>query len=74
MSVGLDIGTVTERMIGRWRSEHTAFVPGLGHRFHKPEDPRAPRLMDLVAKAAEVGTVSGNSGRIGHAVQDALNR
>ena len=24
------------------------FIPGFGHRFHKPTDPRTPRLLDLV--------------------------
>ncbi len=35
------------------------FVPGFGHRFHKPTDPRAPRLLALVDEAAGAGTVSG---------------
>ena len=36
----------------RWQAERTRFVPGFGHRFHKPEDPRAPRLLALVDEAA----------------------
>ena len=29
------------------------FIPGFGHRFHKPADPRAPCLLTLVAEAVE---------------------
>ncbi len=35
------------------------FVPGFGHRFHKPVDPRAPRLLEMVDRYAAQGTVSG---------------
>lgn len=70
---GQDIGQATEEMIDRWQTERSTFIPGFGHRFHKPEDPRAPRLLDLVEKAAAIGTVSGEFGRIGKAVQIVLN-
>lgn len=59
--------------IDRWQSERSRFVPGFGHRFHKPEDPRAPRLLTLVDEAAEEGTVSGRYAAIGRAVQEVLN-
>ena len=59
--------------INRWQSERSRFVPGFGHRFHKPEDPRAPRLLTLVDEAAEEGTVSGRYAAIGRAVQEVLN-
>ncbi len=35
------------------------FVPGFGHRFHKPTDPRAVRLLALGDAAADEGTISG---------------
>ena len=35
------------------------FIPGFGHRFHKPIDPRTPRLMSLVKGAKDEGLVSG---------------
>lgn len=60
-------------MINRWQDERTRFVPGFGHRFHKPVDPRAPRLLGLVDKAARVGTVSGHFAVIGRAIQEVLN-
>ena len=35
------------------------FIPGFGHRFHKPIDPRTPRLMSLLKGAKDKGLVSG---------------
>lgn len=55
-------------MLNRWRAEHGRFVPGFGHRFHKPVDPRAPRLLALVDQAAADGVVTGSYADIGRAV------
>jgi citrate synthase len=55
-----------------WRAEYGKIVSGFGHRFHKPVDPRAPRLMKLVRDAAEQGVVSGLYAEIGEAVQAEL--
>jgi citrate synthase len=52
---GADLPEATAAMIDRWQAERTRFVPGFGHRFHKPEDPRAPRLLALVDEAAAAG-------------------
>ena len=52
-----------------WRETHGKIIPGFGHRFHKPVDPRAPRLMALVRAASKSGTVSGRFADIGEAVQ-----
>jgi citrate synthase len=46
-------------------------VPGFGHRFH-PRDPRAPRLLELVDRAAAAGAVSGRFASIGRAVEARL--
>jgi citrate synthase len=46
-------------------------VPGFGHRFH-PLDPRAPRLLGLVDRAAEAGTVTGRFAAIARAVEAVL--
>ncbi len=59
--------------IDRWQAERTRFVPGFGHRFHKPEDPRAPRLLALVDTAAAEGTVSGRFATVARAMQEVLN-
>mgnify|MGYP005992856785 FL=1 len=60
-------------MIDCWQAERTKFVPGFGHRFHKPEDPRAPRLLGLVDDAAQARVVSGRFAEIGRAIQTTLN-
>lgn len=55
-----------------WRAQHGRFIPGFGHRFHKPVDPRAPRLLGLVDDAARTGAVSGVYADIGRAIQARL--
>ena len=70
---GANLEDATAAMIDKWQAGHGAFVPGFGHRFHKPEDPRAPRLLELVDEAAVAGTVSGRFAAIGRAVQQTLN-
>ena len=60
--------------IDRWQSERDPFLPGFGHRFHKPRDPRAPRLLGLVDAAAAAGTVGGRFAAIARAVEAELDR
>ncbi|MDH3580496.1 MAG: citryl-CoA lyase [Hyphomicrobiales bacterium] len=48
------------------------YVPGFGHRYHKPVDPRAPRLLVLVDEAAREGEVTGAYAAIGRAIQAEL--
>lgn len=52
-----------------WRAEHGPYLPGFGHRFHKPTDPRAPRLLQLVDECAETGSVPGAYAQIGRAIE-----
>ncbi|MEO1119744.1 MAG: citryl-CoA lyase [Pseudomonadota bacterium] len=68
-----DLEDAAAAMIDRWQAERTRFAPGFGHRFHKPEDPRAPRLLGLVDAAAAEGVVTGRFAAIGRAVQKVLN-
>jgi len=70
---GADLQIATAEMIDRWQAERGMFIPGFGHRFHKHEDPRAPRLLHLVDDAAIQGTVSGRFATIGRALQTELN-
>ncbi|CZF79058.1 Citrate synthase [Grimontia celer] len=44
--------------LAKQRELHGKFIPGFGHRFH-PVDPRAPRLMELIAEAKADGIVEG---------------
>lgn len=73
VSGGEELSSAAEQMIDRWQSERTKYVPGFGHRFHKPVDPRAPRLLSLVNEAAKSGVVSGRFADIGRAIQQTLN-
>src|SRR6056297_2071144 len=45
--------------LDEWRRDNGPYIPGFGHRFHKPVDPRALRLLSLVDEAAEAGVVPG---------------
>jgi citrate synthase len=55
-----------------WRAAHGRYLPGFGHRFHKPVDPRAPRLLELVDEAAASGAVTGAHARIARAIEARL--
>ena len=65
-----------ERLLSHYLDERHAdgavFVPGFGHRFHKPVDPRAPRLLALVDEAAAAGTVSGEFAEIARLLEAEL--
>jgi len=49
------------------------FIPGFGHRFHKPTDPRTPRLLDLVDRAVSEGEISGNFIKIARLIEKKIN-
>lgn len=71
---GASLDDAVEQGLTEWRAEYGKIVSGFGHRFHKPLDPRAPRLMALVREAVGSGEVSGRYADIGEAVQAALGR
>ena len=71
---GAGLDQAVQAGLEAWRAEHGKIVSGFGHRFHKPVDPRAPRLMQLVREAAARGAVSGRFADIGEAVQAQLGR
>ncbi len=74
VSAGTGISKASEAVLEDWQSTRGKYIPGFGHRFHKPRDPRAPRLLALVEEAAKAGTVSGRFGIIGQAVQACLEQ
>ena len=74
MEDGFPLEDAVQNGIAAWREKYGKVISGFGHRFHKPVDPRAPRLMELVRKAAEDGTVSGKFADIGQAVQLEIGR
>ncbi len=55
-----------------WAAKSGKIIPGFGHRFHKPVDPRAPRLLALVAEAVEDGHCSGYYGNIAQSIEAEL--
>lgn len=61
-----------DESLADWRAQHGRYVPGFGHRFHKPTDPRAPRLLALVDTAAEDGAVGGAYAGIARAIENHL--
>ena len=74
----LDKGGNLEASVAEEISKHLQtqgkFIPGFGHRFHKSEDPRAPRLMELVSEAEVEKIVPGSFMRIGLEIQKHLSR
>ena len=70
---GHELNDAAVASIDRWQAEHTAYLPGFGHRFHKPVDPRAPRLLGLVDAAVQNGICSGRYAAIARALQAELN-
>lgn len=71
---GIALFDAVNEGLDEWRQEYGKYVSGFGHRFHKPVDPRAPRLMALVKDAARDGTVSGRFAEIGEAVRDQIGK
>lgn len=74
MDAGTALADAVQSGLDNWRQERGKIVSGFGHRFHKPVDPRAPRLMQLIREAAVIGTVSGRFAEIGEAVQASIGQ
>ncbi len=58
-----------EEAVEQWTQERGQILPGFGHRFHTPTDPRAPRLMALVGEAVEAGACTGRFRDVALAVE-----
>ena len=59
MDAGTALADAVQSGLDNWRQERGKIVSGFGHRFHKPVDPRAPRLMQLVREAAVIEGACG---------------
>lgn len=64
-------GSVSEAL-DVWMASQGAIIPGFGHRFHTPTDPRSPRLMAMVDDAVETGACTGVYARIGVSIEETL--
>jgi citrate synthase len=49
-----DLSAVAARIVADFRARN-AIIPGLGHPFHKPIDPRTPRLFEIAAESGLAG-------------------
>jgi citrate synthase len=72
IAAGNTLEFAVDGAVQRWQKERGKFLPGFGHRFHKPVDPRSPRLCGLVDEAAARGVVSGRFVTIARTVEAAL--
>lgn len=72
----IDDGTSLEEAVRQsydaFMASGKKFVPGFGHRFHNPVDPRAPRLLEMVDRYASQGTVSGRYAQIAREVESQI--
>ncbi|AOY96934.1 citryl-CoA lyase [Cupriavidus sp. USMAA2-4] len=71
IDTGLPQQEAVQGALQDWREAHGKFVSGFGHRFH-PLDPRAPRLLELVDRAAADGVVAGRYAGIARAIEAEL--
>jgi citrate synthase len=66
-------GTLSDGLTA-WIEARGKIIPGFGHRYHTPSDPRAPKLMQLAKQAAEDGVCVGKYLAIAEAVEAEIAR
>ena len=64
-------GTLPEAL-DVWTAARGKIIPGFGHRFHTPVDPRAPRLMSLVAEAVDAKACTGEFATLARGIEAEL--
>ena len=70
---GIEMPHAIAQGIAQWQQTRSPYLPGFGHRFHKPVDPRAPRLMQLVQEATQAGVIHGTFREIALGVEAHLS-
>jgi citrate synthase len=70
---GLTDAQRVEEAIDRYTAQNGKIVPGFGHRWHDV-DPRAVRLLALVERARDEGTIGGRFATIGMLIDHLLTR
>ncbi len=56
---GLSLTDAVAKGISLYREKYGKTIPGFGHRFHNPIDPRSPRAMELVKESAQNSHIEG---------------
>ncbi len=72
MDAGAGLDAAVAGAIDAWTAKRDRHLPGFGHRFHT-RDPRATRLMELVAQAQADGVVDGRVRAIAMAIEGHLS-
>lgn len=60
--------------MAQWVELNGKIIPGFGHRFHKPVDPRAPRLLELVQQAVDSGICTGKFATTATAIEKHISQ
>ena len=68
-----DPAAYCEEVVARHRAEKRP-LPGFGHPFHKPDDPRSPRLFAVAAEAGHDGRYVALLRRLGETLDRAAGR
>ena len=69
-----DLPQVVREALDDYQKDHGKFIPGFGHRFHKPTDPRAPRALEILKEYADKNLVSTSFIEIALEVEKQLNK
>lgn len=70
---GTALEDAVQQGIDAFHEGGNTYIPGYGHRFHKPEDPRSPRLLALADEAVQAGVIAGEIVEIARTIQAELD-
>ncbi len=65
---GASVEAAVASVVGAFQTEVSVFVPGFGHRFHRPKDPRAEPLL-AVLEATDDEAIDRRYGQVARAIQ-----
>jgi citrate synthase len=69
----LDLSDTAARIVADFGARD-AIIPGLGHPFHKPIDPRTPRLFEIAAENGLAGRYVELIQLVGHEAEKSLGK
>lgn len=70
---GASIDQAVAEVVGAYQHQVEPFVPGFGHRFHRPVDPRAQPLLAVLAATTD-GAIDRRYGPVALAIQAFVSR